>query len=162
MGLAPLTRFLGQRSGTCLCGTWPATRTGDSTDALWRKCVKPEAHLAPHDGQAPHDIPQRHEPTEWFPVTVVDMLPIAPTPRIGIGPRESAPRTVRACPVGPSGIPSCTLFIDAGCATGDGETLHDVRIADAGLGITEKPRPAATLFWACETSRTSPIPLVFP
>ena len=83
-------------------------------------------------------------------------------PEQGIGSLESAPRVVRACSVGASGIPSCTPWIEAGCANGNGQTSHRVTITDRGLEITPKKLPADTDLCGPELPHDGKFDLFFP
>ncbi len=86
----------------------------------------------------------------------------SPIPDQGIGPLESAPRVLRVCSVGPSGYPSCSPWLEAGCASGDGQTSHTVRFTKTGIEIIPKKLPQNTHFWACELPHSGKLELEFP
>jgi hypothetical protein len=55
-------------------------------------------------------------------------------PRTFVGPRQ---RNVRLCGLGPSGVPSCTPWIQAGCVRAGGSATHDVAWNGAMLELKE-------------------------
>ena len=72
---------------------------------------------------------------------------------------KSGPRKIRLCGVGPSGVPSCTSEILAGCVREDGQATHEIHFDGSMLELTQTNDPPDE--FDCELERAR-YRVVFP